>query len=105
MKILDTFGMRLRVTEYRQAAKMSQMELAHEAELGQSQISRMENMARGIRLDHLEAVARVFGVPVTELIVEDNDDDEFVTFYKVFGNMPPELKQNLVNLANSMLRA
>ncbi|MEM9046721.1 MAG: helix-turn-helix transcriptional regulator [Pseudomonadota bacterium] len=104
MTIIDTRCMRLRVTEYRKASGMSQLDLALASGLGQSAVSRIENMTRGVRLDHLEAVAKVFGVPVKELIIEDDDeDDDFVAFYKVFSRLPHATRMNLQSLASQML--
>lgn len=93
--------MKLKVAEYRKARGLTQEELGNVTGLGQPAISRIERMARGIRLDHLETLAQFFHVPVSELINEDNSAGEFSEFFKHFSSLPEDTKRSLMTLAMS----
>lgn len=62
----------LRIAEFRKAKKWSQEQLAEASGVPQSTISRLERRESGvIDLEHLDALARAFGVHPRELILRE----------------------------------
>lgn len=57
-----------RIHEIRESGKLSQMELAEQADLSVSYVSMVENAKRKVSLDALIRIANVLGVTVDELL-------------------------------------
>lgn len=59
----------LKIKELREKNNISQVELAEKIKtLNQSQICKIENGKRGIRVNEVSAIAKVIGVPIAEII-------------------------------------
>jgi transcriptional regulator with XRE-family HTH domain len=59
----------LKIRELREKNNISQVELAEKVKtLNQSQICKIENGKRWIRVNEVSIIAKVIGVPITEII-------------------------------------
>lgn len=65
-----------RLTQLREAAGLTQSKLANQLGMSQSMIARIEAGQREPRRNNRMALARFFGVSVSWLFYEDDDDHE-----------------------------
>ncbi|MFB7285415.1 helix-turn-helix transcriptional regulator [Actinacidiphila glaucinigra] len=56
-----------RIRDLREAAELTQEQLAHRAEISRDSVLRTENATHSPSFDHLARIARALGVPVVSL--------------------------------------
>lgn len=76
MRIREVLATNLR--RYRQAARLSQEELAHRAEIDRTYISSLERCQYAASIDVLESLARELGVEAYALLKPASNQDEHV---------------------------
>jgi transcriptional regulator with XRE-family HTH domain len=70
-----TLGMGLRIKELRQAAGLTQSDLAEKAGLDRSQLSKIENEREPANTRRLAAIAAALGVGVVDLFTQNHGQD------------------------------
>ena len=60
----------------RQKSNISQEELASQCNLHRTYISDLERCNRNVSIDNIEKIADAFGIPASELLREDLDDNQ-----------------------------
>lgn len=72
------------IKKLREAAQMSQSQIAEYLNVTQANISQIENGARGIDLDQLERISNVFNVKMEEIIkpIDFSNNNPILSFRK-----------------------
>lgn len=103
--------------KYRQAAGLSQVELAEKLHIRSSSVSNWENGRNSIDIDTLFRVSKILGVSINQIIDTEKPvcdsfpepkikiklDDETEVFVELIRNMPPSERTHLMRYYEYMM--